>query len=314
MRGLWIPTLPLECTKGPGSHGNSVGLVDSSSSSALERFFSLIRRDLGAKDVRVVASAEEAPQSSHTLFATLPDDRVVVIVLPGAPTDAERDVLERRLGMLVDSFADALEPKSEPNRVARVSVPLSLHGELRALATRAGGTDVVVIDVDSPVVWGSALKDRSADDHAPPFPGPAPEVSRPQLVSGAADSDVSLPGGLPGDAESPRPVPVVDAAVQARSNAAIALVRKLPYVGQAHKGRHFRHAESTADLGVLALSFSGIYVLVLVFEGDFDELRAERAAAEALPRIERLVLALPPFDPEPTPIGDAMAIRRSRRR
>jgi hypothetical protein len=292
-----------------------VGLVDSSSSSALERFFSLIRRDLGAKDVRVVASAEEAPQSSHTLFATLPDERVVVIVLPEAPTDAERDVLERRLGMLVDSFADALEPKSEPQRAAsRVSVPLSLHGELRALAARAGATDVVVIDVDSPVVWGSALKDRSADDHAPASASPAPEVSRPQLVSGATDSDPSLPGGLLGDGESPRPAPVAQDASQVRSNAAIALVRKLPYVGQAHKGRHFRHAEASSDLGVLALSFSGIYVLILVFEGDFDELRAERAASEALPRIERLVLALPPFDPEPTPIGDAMALRRPRRR
>jgi hypothetical protein len=107
---------------------------------------------------------------------------------------------------------------------------------------------------------------------------------------------------------------VAQDASQVRSNAAIALVRKLPYVGQAHKGRHFRHAEASSDLGVLALSFSGIYVLILVFEGDFDELRAERAASEALPRIERLVLALPPFDPEPTPIGDAMALRRPRRR
>jgi len=42
--------------------------------------------------------------------------------------------------------------------------------------------------------------------------------------------------------------------------------------------------------------------------------RAERAAQESLPRIERLVLALPPLDPDPQPMGGVVALRRPRRR
>jgi hypothetical protein len=64
----------------------------------------------------------------------------------------------------------------------------------------------------------------------------------------------------------------------------------------------------------LVLSFSSIYLLCMVFDGDFDELRAERAAHESLPRIERLVQALPPLDPDPQPMGEVVALRRPRQR
>jgi hypothetical protein len=94
---------------------------------------------------------------------------------------------------------------------------------------------------------------------------------------------------------------------------AIAAVRRLPALDGLHKGRHLRHVEREGNW-LLALSFSGIYILCLVFEGEFDELRAERAAAESLPRIERLVLALPPLDPDPPqPMGGVVALRRRRR-
>ena len=69
-------------------------------------------------------------------------------------------------------------------------------------------------------------------------------------------------------------------------------------------------AENDYDL---VLSFSGIYLLAVIFEGQFDELRAERAMQESLPRIERLVLALPPLDPGPEPMGGVVAFRRRRR-
>jgi hypothetical protein len=81
-----------------------------------------------------------------------------------------------------------------------------------------------------------------------------------------------------------------------------------------HKGRHLRHVERDKDF-FLALSFSGIYILVLVFDASFDELRAERAATDALPRIERLVFALPPLDPDPPqPMGGVVALRGRRPR
>ena len=51
--------------------------------------------------------------------------------------------------------------------------------------------------------------------------------------------------------------------------------------------------------GHLARSFSAIYRIVLVFDGDFSELHAEAALLRALPAIERLVGDLPPVDPTP---------------
>jgi hypothetical protein len=94
---------------------------------------------------------------------------------------------------------------------------------------------------------------------------------------------------------------------------AISAIRRLPLDGL-HKGRHLRHVEREKDF-FLALSFSGIYILCLVFEGEFDELRAERAASDALPRIERLVQALPPLDPDPPkPMGGVVALRSRRPR
>ena len=67
-----------------------------------------------------------------------------------------------------------------------------------------------------------------------------------------------------------------------------------------------------ADLAYFAHSFAGIYLVVLVFDGVFDELRSERAVTEALPRIESLVLALPPQGPDAGPSGDVVALRRNR--
>lgn len=98
----------------------------------------------------------------------------------------------------------------------------------------------------------------------------------------------------------------------AETRRAIGAIRRSPALAGLHKGRHLRHVERENDY-LLALSFSGIYVLCLVFDGPFDELRAERAAHESLPRIERLVLALPPLDPEPQPMGGVIALRRRRR-
>src|SRR4029078_998958 len=81
---------------------------------------------------------------------------------------------------------------------------------------------------------------------------------------------------------------------------AIALIRKLPSLALLHKGLHLRQV-SRDESYYLVLSFSSIYLLCMIFDGDFDELRAERAAQESLPRIERLVLALPPLEPDPGP-------------
>jgi hypothetical protein len=94
---------------------------------------------------------------------------------------------------------------------------------------------------------------------------------------------------------------------------AIQLVRAMPELENLHRGGHLSRTVTEQDFACIARSFAGIYVLVVVFEGPFDELRAKHAVSQALPIIETLVLALPPRDPPPTSAG-ARAARRPIRR
>jgi Type II secretion system (T2SS), protein E, N-terminal domain len=94
---------------------------------------------------------------------------------------------------------------------------------------------------------------------------------------------------------------------------ALAEVRALPELEGLRKGGHVRHMVSGPGFGCVARSFAAIYVLIVVFEGPFDELLVKRAVAQALPTIERLVAALPPLDPPPPTAGVA-AMRGRRRR
>jgi Type II secretion system (T2SS), protein E, N-terminal domain len=94
---------------------------------------------------------------------------------------------------------------------------------------------------------------------------------------------------------------------------AIAAVRDLPEMPALHKGGHLRHAVVEDRFAYVARSFAAIYVLILVFDGPFEEMLARRSLQHALPAIERLVAALPPLDPLP-PMSGAAAMRAPRRR
>ncbi|MBX3231985.1 MAG: hypothetical protein KIT84_12465 [Labilithrix sp.] len=297
-------------------------------SSAFERFVALAKRELAADDVRVLAVNEPPPEAPNVLVARLADGGHVVASFATEPKD--RDALSRRLAMLASTFTDALAaPPSEKMR-ARPRPASSLHEELKALANRARAIDAVVIDTDSPVVWACAsvparprarnelllrdVSDRELAVHVDES-GPLQDVEEPSPHShdarkpAPAESMAIMSGDDDDDDDDDEP----EATESEAARRAIAAVRRLPLDG-VHKGRHLRHVERDRDF-YLVLSFSGIYLLCLVFEGDFDELRAERAAAESLPRIERLVQALPPLDPDPPqPMGGVVALRGRRRR
>jgi hypothetical protein len=292
-------------------------------SPVFERFVSLAKRELQADDVRMLAIGEATPEAPNVLVCRLEDGRHVVASFANAPKD--RDALERRLSILANTFSSALAtPPSEKLR-ARPPAATSLHEELKALAVRARALDVVVIDTDSPVVWGCAsvaarprarselllreVSDRELASQVDDESGPLqdlmtdePSVVRGNQVPSAPESAAVATEEEPFPQESEI------------TRLAVAAIRRLPALDGLHKGRHLRHVQRDGTY-YLALSFSGIYILCLVFEGDFDELRAERAASEALPRIERLVLALPPLDPDPPqPMGGVVALRPRRRR
>jgi hypothetical protein len=276
--------------------------------------------------------------------ARLEDGRHVVASFGTAPSNP--DVLTRRLAMLAGTFAEALATPSK----SRMPVVSSLHEELKALALRARAHDVLVIDGDSPVVWGCAsvsakprarnemlLRDvstRELTSHdEPSAPGGGLHAVAASDESGPLQDATAPTGNLrmaPPPAESAPMLTTLDSPPRTGEHEheagahdeqdepeitrqAIALIRALPQLDLLHKGRHVRHV-SRDESSYLVLSFSSIYLLCMVFDGEFDELRAERAAQESLPRIERLVLALPPLDPDPQPMGSVVALRRPRRR
>jgi len=326
-----------------------------------ERFLSLAQRELTADHVRLLDAGESPPNAANVVVAKLRDGRHVVASFGTPP--AEPAVLVRRLAMLAGTFADALEelPTADRGR-SRASVSVSLHDELKALAARARAVDVVVIDGDSPVVWGCAsiaarprarnamlLRDVS-DRELSAYDEPSTPAGGLHAVPAADDSgplqDSTAPlGNLriapPPPEESSSPITgttdmrasgihedhvadfehelahghdyLTDAEEPEPTRRAIARIRALPSLALLHKGKHVREM-SREGASYLVLSFASIYLLCLVFEGDFDELRAERAAQEALPRVERLVAALPPLDPEPQQTGGVVALRRPRRR
>jgi hypothetical protein len=247
----------------------------------LEKLVALVRRELSADDVTIAEPGHEPAEG--TLAADLPGDRRLIVTFGGPISDL--DARRRRLEILVDSFAETLRSPA----TSRPPPAQSLHSELQALAGRAGAVDALVIDARSPVVWGAA-----EDDDAAPHLMPT-------------DNIIDLEARRSG--ERPSTTIKVERSASLR---AVEAVRALPTIPALHRGAHLHESAREADLGWIARSFAGIYVLVLVFEGTFDELGAERAITHALPIVERLVTALPPLDP--TPVAGVAAIRRPRRR
>jgi hypothetical protein len=277
---------------------------------ALSRFLELCAREMDASDVRAESRGTVQP-SAKVLVVPLGERSEVVVTFDQAPADI--DARQRRLEMLATAFSAAIEGAGpeRPKRIKR----RSLRRELEALATRADAIDAVVIDAHSPIVWGAV-----AGPVATPITNVIPlnaesrarieriQESHRDLIAVVDDTDDDE-----GDEErtSATPAPGTPSPLTTR---AVADIRALPATSQLHRGGHLAHNKREEHYGVVARSFAAIYVLILVFDKAFDMLRAERALREDLPVIERLVLALPPFDPEPSPRAGVIALRRPRRR
>ncbi len=277
---------------------------------ALSRFLELCAREMDASDVRAESRGTVQP-SANVLVVPLGERSEVVVTFDQAPADI--DARQRRLEMLATAFSAAIEGAGpeRPKRVKR----RSLRRELEALAMRADAIDAVVIDAHSPIVWGAV-----AGPVATPITNVIPlnaesrarveriQESHRDLIAVVDDADDDE-----GDEErtSATPPPGTPSPLTTR---AVADIRALPATSQLHRGGHLAHNKREEHYGVVARSFAAIYVLILVFDKAFDMLRAERALREDLPIIERLVLALPPFDPEPSPRAGVIALRRPRRR
>ncbi len=268
---------------------------------------------MDSEDVQAEARGSSVPSDS-VLVAPLGEQTDVVVRFREPPTDI--DARRRRLDMLAAAFATAIEGAG--SGAARRPQPgrRSLRRELEALAARADAIDAIVIDAHSPIVWGAAGPIASPMANVIPLNAEAKErVDRIQeshrdliaaLDAHAANDDDDEP-----DRSSATPPPVAPSKLSTR---AVAEIRALPATTMLHRGGHLAFNSRGETYGVVARSFAAIYVLILVFDKVFDEIRAERALKEGLPLIERLVLALPPMDPEPAPKAGVVALRRPRRR
>jgi hypothetical protein len=251
----------------------------------VDRLLALVCRELGARHAAVVersALREAQAEDEREIRCPLTVGKALVAQFETPPAD--RAAKQRRLEMLASTF-DAVMPADGPARPEpRPSVARALQEELRRLAARAAAVNAVVVDANSPVVWGAAEPDGLGDE----WP----------LATRGADEDT----------HEPRP------ATDVPSRSAIEAVRNLPAMAALRRGRHLRHVEYGGDGPFLAHSFASIYCLIVVYGGAFDELRAERAVTESLARIEPLVLALPPLDPTPQTGGGVVVMARRRRR
>jgi hypothetical protein len=255
--------------------------------SDLDRFVALVARELGAHEVRILrpADAPEAIDASLELRSETADGRIVQVRWLEPVVD--REAKQRRLDMLASTVDAIAETTSSPP--SRPPASQSLRTELEGLRERAAAINALVIDANSPVLWGAA---RGRDIV------PEQWVASPLPV----ESD-----GAPPSADDVHLAKLCRIALQA--------VRRLDELSAIRKGKHVRHVEREGAAPFLVHSCAGIYLLTLVYAAAFDELRAERAVLESLPRIERLVLALPPLNPEPPrPGAGVVSMRRPRRR
>jgi hypothetical protein len=326
--------------------------------SPFARFAALVRRELGAQDVRLVEGTAPLGEAANVLYATLPDGARLAVTFAEQPDN--REAAARRLEILVGTFAQTAHDDA-PTRTRAVAA-VSLHEELRALAQRAQAVDALVLDAHSPMVWGSATHRTPHEEpgmpaadlrlvgevyaapialrpRAPskPLDEPSRLVSRevpavvplsPPAASGVPPTPPESEYALRDDSKDPSALrwpaalsleesanePSADEQLGESSHRAIREVRQREEIPELRRGKVLHHHQRSDDFGYVAHSFAAIYVLVLVFEAAYDEIRAERALQDALPRIERLVLALPPLDPTPEPRGNVVSLRRARKR
>jgi hypothetical protein len=279
------------------------------------RLLELVRKELGGEDARVELGGRE-PTDPRAIFSVLPDGARLVVVFAQPPED--REAKSEQLERLVESFGETLNEGSVPPAPLP---PLDaafkrLDAALEALRTRTGSVGAVIVDLHSPVLWGSAEPQRHTDDAAVLVE--LGEALRAVLRAGL-DIDAllalkpeELSGKLRGFGIDSERAGLLGRALERRDEQALRhhLLTCLA-VARARREAHPpapRWAHHEPQFGYFVRSFANIYLLITVFEGAFSELHVESAVLHALPSIERLLLALPPIDPSPG--GRVIRLRR----
>ncbi|NLE86157.1 MAG: hypothetical protein GX607_07150 [Myxococcales bacterium] len=279
----------------------------------LNRVLELVCRELGCDDARLELGGRP-PEGPRAVYAELATGWRLVALFE-APPEAPHEVAVRLRHMAASFFdigmppAPSARPDAERHLARR-----RLEDELCALAGRTGASSAVVIDVTSPMLWGTS--EPRGDDYDL---NEARALARLYRVAREHHVDLAMVAGLNheeidhalgelalGGEEHRRALRLVERLVGRPLRARKAQILEAVVLGelrgeaeQAEGPPSFRRLVRRPGFGYFARSFASIYVLVLCFDGEFSELHVEGAALHALPVIERHVLALPPVEPPP---------------
>lgn len=281
-----------------------VGMPDT----AILRFLELVARELGADDVRAELGGRD-PVSDNVVWKMVPGGFRIVATFDAAPSD--RAAAQLRLDRMADSFAQTLtELHVNSARTAMALPARRLDDALEALRARTGAVAVVVIDGNSPVLWGSSEPGHelvNVEDVA--RLGSALTVARDrgltldQLAVQDADALIALlrKRGIERSLEELLSMLVTRGTDESTARHRLLTILAIGSVRQKmHRGEQVRSVHHESQYGYIARGFANIYQIIAVFEGPFSELHVESAILHVLPGIEELLFALPPVDPPPS--------------
>lgn len=279
----------------------------------LNRVLELVCRELGCDDARLELGGRP-PEGQRSVYTEMPNGWRLVALFE-TPPEAPHEV-GVRLRHMAASFFDIGMPNSPSARpdAEQHLARRRLEDELCALAGRTGASSALVIDVTSPMLWGTS--EPRGDDYDL---NEARALARLCRIARKHHVDLAMVAGLNieeighalaelelGGEEHRRALRLVERLVgrplrarKAQLLEALILSELRGEAEQTEGPPSFRRLVRKDGFGYFARSFASIYVLVLCFDGDFSELHVEAAALHALPVIERHVLALPPVDPPP---------------
>ncbi len=280
---------------------------------ALLRFLALVQRELSADDVLIELGGRPS-DDPRTMWCALPNGSRLVARFAEPPVEPAS--VAERLEELAGSFAGLLSRDEDQRPAHGGGATHRLDDELEGLAHRAGALGAVVVDDTSPVVWGTSepRRDEADVEDAMLLARWADEVERVgvnlidllELDDAALDQAFATTSLDPGERETIAGHLEKIRARGSRSPTAwrrqIAIARAIDRVrgpGASEGAAHGRFIAQHDQVGVYARSFANIYHLILAYPGPFSEIQAEGSVQHALPRIERLVLAIPPIDPRP---------------
>jgi len=276
----------------------------------LVKLLEVIERDLGASEARLEFGTRK-PEDARTLCIEISDGWRLAVVFNEAPKT--RETLLERLKVYASSFGDA--PEAPSIRALSAENPtLRVDETLAALAGQSHARAAFVVDEQSPIIWGASLPREQLDELEDYF-----ETGRAFAILAARGHDLWDTLSLE-ESDLNTLLRTFSAREQADLRAVVERLRRrhseperYPWrtdllIARAltETSRHIktdnnnvRYVERQPNYGCLARAFASIYRVVLVFDHSFSELHAEGALVRALPRLERMVLSLPPIEPPP---------------